>query len=79
MGADAEREDAGRRPRDVELRRIRIHGRIAVGGREDDEDRVARAQLDAGDIPIARDEASRVLDRRVVTKDLENHRRDRAS
>ena len=51
----------------VEARRIRVGRGIAIGGGEQDENRVARAHRRARHHRILRDEPARVLDRRIVT------------
>src|SRR5262245_64994632 len=74
MGSDAEGEDLSLFPKSIESFRVRIDRRIAVGGRQKDEDRVARFHLLARDESILVEEAARVLDGRVVSQDLMNYR-----
>ena len=70
VGPDAERERLTRGPARVECRRLRVRPRISVGAREDHEHHVGSFHGLPRDDGILREEATRVLDGRVVAHDL---------
>src|SRR5262245_20321508 len=73
MRSDAEGENSSLFSENIELIRVRIGRWVAVGGGQNDENRVARLHLLARDDSIFGEEAARVLDGRVVSQDLLNH------
>jgi hypothetical protein len=70
---DAEAEDSSLTSENVESLRVRIDRRVAVGGGQNDEYRVASLHLFPRDDSILGQKASRILNGRVVPQDLLNH------
>src|SRR5262245_24264958 len=73
MRSDAEGEDSPIFSENIEPLRVRIDRRVMIGGGKNDENRVARLHLFARNESVLGEEASRVLDRRVVSQDLLDH------
>ena len=62
----------------IESRRLGIRHRISVGGREDHQHDVSGLHRVSGDRRVARDEATRVLNGRIVAHHFTNDRRELA-
>src|SRR5262245_13597057 len=73
MRSDAEGENSSLFSENIELIRVRIGRWVAVGGGQNDENRVARLHFLVRDDSVFGEEAARVLDGRVVSQDLLNH------
>src|SRR5262249_26627889 len=71
--SDAECENSSLFSENIELIRVRIGRWVAVGGGQNDENRVARLHFLVRDDSVFGEEAARVLDGRVVSQDLLNH------